>query len=224
MRIVIHRRRPLSAAPRLARKPPGRPRAPGGGTGRGGRGGGGGAAVATQTTHVQRMSVQREVDLSGTLLSPDQAKISSEVAGIVREVPVQLGTEVRAGDVLVRLEPRELQLAARPRRERAAPGRSAARHRPQRQDKQPPPDEQIASVRQAMANRDDARARVRSRAEQLNGRGLLTKVDRDTAETRLKVTRSELPGGARQRAQPERRACRIAAPRTSSRRRSWTTR
>jgi ring-1,2-phenylacetyl-CoA epoxidase subunit PaaD len=34
------------------------------------------------------MSVQREVDLSGTLLSPEQAKISSEVAGIVREVRV----------------------------------------------------------------------------------------------------------------------------------------
>ena len=77
--------------------------AAGGGQGRGGRGGRGGA-VATQTTNVQRMSVQREVELSGTLMSPDMAKISSEVAGVVREVRVELGTEVRAGDVLVRLE------------------------------------------------------------------------------------------------------------------------
>jgi len=50
--------------------------AAGPGGGRGGRGGRG-AAVATQVTAVQRMSVQREVELSGTLLSPDQAKISS---------------------------------------------------------------------------------------------------------------------------------------------------
>src|SRR5206468_11712564 len=46
---------------------------------------------------------------------------------------------------------------------------------------------QIASVRQASANRDDARASF-DRAQQLNGRGLLPKSDRDTAETRMKVT------------------------------------
>ena len=41
------------------------------------------------------------------------------------------------------------------------------------QDKQPPADEQIASVRQQIANRDDARAAF-ERAQQLSGRGLLT--------------------------------------------------
>jgi multidrug efflux pump subunit AcrA (membrane-fusion protein) len=152
------------------------------GAGRGGRG----SAVATQTTPVQRMSVQREVDLSGTLLSPEQAKISSEVAGIVREVRVQLGTEVRAGDVLVRLEPRELQFAA-DRAESALRQAEAQLGIDRAHDKQPPPDEQIASVRQAIANRDDARQAF-ERAQSLNGRGLLTRADRDTAETRLKVS------------------------------------
>jgi RND family efflux transporter MFP subunit len=156
---------------------------PGGGRGaRGGRG----AAVATQTTAVQRIAVQREVDLSGTLLSPDQAKISSEVAGIIREVRVQLGTEVQAGDVLVRLEPRELQFAL-DRAESALRQVEAQLGIDRSRDKQPPDDEQIASVRQAMANRDDARAAF-ARAQELNARGLLTKADRDTAETRLKVT------------------------------------
>ena len=161
---------------------------PGGrGAGRGaGRGGRGGPAVATQTTPVQRMSVQREVDLSGTLLSPDQAKISSEVAGIIREVRVQLGTEVKAGDVLVRLEPRELQFAL-DRAESALRQVEAQLGIDRARDKQPPEDEQIASVRQATANRDDARASY-ERAQNLNGRGLLTRADRDTAETRLKVT------------------------------------
>jgi RND family efflux transporter MFP subunit len=153
--------------------------------GRGGRGGRGGAAVATQTTTVQRMSVQREVDLSGTLLSPEQAKISSEVAGIVREVRVQLGTEVKAGDVLVRLEPSELQFAL-DRAESALRQVEAQLGIDRAQDKQPPADEAIASVRQAMANRDDARSAF-ERAQQLNGRGLLTRADRDTAETRFKV-------------------------------------
>ena len=161
----------------------------GGAGGRGGRGGRG-QTVATQTTPVQRMSVQRQVELSGTLLSPDQAKISSEVAGIIREVRVQLGTEVKAGDVLVRLEPRELQFAT-DRAESALRQVEAQLGIDRAQDKQPPPDEQIASVRQQIANRDDARAAF-ERATELNSRGLLTKADRDTADTRVKVTEANL--------------------------------
>jgi multidrug efflux pump subunit AcrA (membrane-fusion protein) len=156
-----------------------------GGAGRGGRGGRGGAAVAIQTTTLERISVQREVDLQGTLLSPDQAKVSSEVAGIVRDVPVQLGSEVRAGDVLVRLEPRELQLAL-DRAESALHQTEAQLGIDRTRAKEPPSDEEIASVRQAIANRDDARNTF-SRAQQLNGRGLMSKVDYDSAETRMKI-------------------------------------
>ena len=161
-----------------------------GGAGRGGRGGRGGVAVAIQTTHVQRMSVQREVELSGTLLSPVMAKISSEVAGVIREVRVQLGTEVRAGDVLVRLEPTELKLAV-DRAESALRQVEAQLGIDRGQDKRPPPDEQIASVRQQIANHDDAKAAF-ERAQQLSERGLLTKADRDTAETRVKVSEANL--------------------------------
>jgi RND family efflux transporter MFP subunit len=161
-----------------------------GAQGRGGRGGRGGALVAIQTTHVQRMSVQREVELSGTLLSPDMAKISSEVAGVVREVRVQLGTEVKAGDVLVRLEPSELKFAL-DRAESALRQVEAQLGIDRGNDKRPPPDEEIASVRQQIANHDDAKAAF-ERAQQLSGRGLLTKADRDTADTRVKVTEANL--------------------------------
>lgn len=187
-RHTVHIRFVIMLAAALAaagcEKTSGQAAGPGGGrgAGRGGRG----QIVTTQTATVQRMSVQREVGLSGTLLSPDQAKISSEVAGIVREVRVQLGTEVKAGDVLVRLEPRELQFAL-DRAESALLQVEAQLGIDRMRDQQPPADEQIASVRQAMANRDDARAAF-ERAQQLNGRGLLTRADRDTAETRLKVT------------------------------------
>src|SRR3954464_5795250 len=159
--------------------------APGPGGRAGGRGGRA-AAVSTQAARVQRMSVQREVDVSGTLLSPDQAKISSEVAGIIREVRVQLGTEVKAGDVLVRLEPRELQFAA-DRAESALRQVEAQLGIDRAHDKEPPADEQIASVRQAIANPDDARQAF-ERAQNHTVRGLLHRADRDTAETRLKVT------------------------------------
>src|SRR3954447_22789504 len=68
--------------------------------GRGGRGGrGGGNAVPTgtvsvETTKPQRIAVERTVDLSGTLVSPDQAHVSSEVAGKVMDVLVEIGQEV----------------------------------------------------------------------------------------------------------------------------------
>ena len=144
----------------------------------GGRGGGRGGRAVDRSVHVetaplQHISVERRVDLSGTLVSPDQARVSSEVAGIIREVRIQLGSEVRVGDVLVRLEPRELTLAVE-RAESALRQVEAQLGIDRTQDKQPPPDEQIASVRQTMANRDDARAAF-ERAQQLNGRGLLTK-------------------------------------------------
>jgi RND family efflux transporter MFP subunit len=131
------------------------------------------------------MSIERHADLSGTLVSPDQAKVSSEVAGIVREVPVQLGTEIRAGDTLVRLEPRELALALE-RADSALKQVEAQLGLTRSDSEQAPPDEEVATVRQAAANRDDAKAAY-DRAQQLNGRGLLSKVDRDTAETRMKV-------------------------------------
>ena len=157
----------------------------GAGGGRGGRGGGAGQAVHVETSPLQHISVERRVDLSGTLVSPDQARVSSEVAGIIMAVPVQLGSEVRVGDVLVKIEPRELTLALE-RAESALRQVEAQLGIDRAQDKQPPPDEQIASVRQAVANRDDARAAYQ-RAQQLSGSGLLAQVDRDTAETRLKV-------------------------------------
>ena len=160
--------------------------APGsGGRGGRGRGGRGGAAIPIDTTTLQRISIQRQVDLSGTLLSPDQARVSSEVGGIILDVPVQLGSEVRPRDILVRLDTRELQLAV-DRAESALRQVEAQLGIERGQDKQPPADDQIASIRQAIANRDDARNAFK-RADQLHGRGLMSQVDYDTSETRLKV-------------------------------------
>lgn len=161
-------------------KTSGQAAAPGGAGGGRGRGG----SVSVETSPIGHMSIERQADLSGTLVSPDQAKVSSEVAGIVREVPVQLGTEVRAGDALVRLEPRELQLALE--RADSALRQVEAQLGIERNQAAPAGDEHIASVRQAAANRDDAKASF-ERATDLNSRGLVSKVDKDTAETRYKV-------------------------------------
>ncbi len=148
---------------------------------------GGGPAVEISVTSVQRMSIQRSVDLSGTLNSPDQAKVSCEVAGVVRAVMVEIGTEVRAGQPLVRLEPRELDLAlARAESALRQTYAQLGMHNTVALDAPPPPDEQVASVRTAIATLDDAKAAM-TRAEALANRGILSPVDRQSAETRLKV-------------------------------------
>jgi len=133
------------------------------------------------------MSIQRQVDLAGTLLSPDQAKVSAEAAGVVREVLVEIGSRVRVGDPLVRLEPRELALAlARAESALRQTRAQLGMHDPLDSGDNPPPDDEIASVRNAFATLNDARANA-ERAKILNGKGLMSPVDLQTAETRLKV-------------------------------------
>ena len=151
------------------------------------RRGGGGAAVSVRTTTVQRMAVQRQVDLAGTLMSPDQARVSSEASGIVRSVLIEIGTEVKAGDPLVRLDTKELTLAqARAESALRQTRAQLGMHGDLDTGDTAPPDDQIGSVRNAMANRDDARANA-ERAKTLASRGLMSPVDLQTAETRLKV-------------------------------------
>jgi HlyD family secretion protein len=141
-------------------------------------------AILVDTTPVQRISVQRTVDLSGNLMSPDQAKVSSEVAGVVRSVAVQLGQAVQRGQVLVYVEPRELELALE--RAQSALNQTEAQLGMTSDTDTPPPDDQISAVRTALANRDDARTQ-NARAEQLSKQGLISTVDLEVTRTKLKV-------------------------------------
>jgi RND family efflux transporter MFP subunit len=147
----------------------------------------GGTSVPIQTTTTKRISVQRQVDLAGTLLAPDQAKVSAEAAGVVRSVLVEIGREVRVGDPLVRLEPRESALALA----RAESALRQTRAQLGMADQvtaadNPPADDQIASVKNALANLNDARANE-DRAKTLGARGLISPVELQAADTRLKV-------------------------------------
>src|SRR5438067_9933117 len=149
---------------------------------RGGRGGTGGQAVQVRTTTLQRISLQRTADLSGTLVSPDQARVSSEVAGIVRDVLIEIGQEVRVGQELVRLDTTELNLALQ-RAESAMRQTEAQLGIDSSRSNQIPPDDQISAVRTAAANRDDARAQL-ARAQELIAKGLMSRAELDTAQTR----------------------------------------
>ena len=147
----------------------------------------GGNAVPIQTTGTKRITVQRQVDLAGTLLSPDQAKVSGEAAGVVRDVAGgdrprsarrRRARHARTEELALALERAESAL----RQTRAQLGMAD----PLTDDERPRPTMKSASVKNALANRDDARATL-ERAETLSKRGLLPPAEMQTADTRLKV-------------------------------------
>src|SRR5262245_25891986 len=74
----------------------GGPGGAGGGRGAGGRGGpGGGQQVSgVRLVPIEHIAFQRSIDVSGTLLSQDQVRVSSEVDGIVKDVMIEIGQEV----------------------------------------------------------------------------------------------------------------------------------
>lgn len=146
------------------------------------------SAVAVSTAPVQHISVQRSVDLAGTLISPDEAKVSAEAAGVVQSVSVRLGDEVVRGQELVRLAPRELELALE--RAQSALRQTEAQLGMSDEESDPLPDNQVAAIRTAAANLDDARTQ-NQRAEQLAGRGLLAGAEVEATRTKLKVAEAE---------------------------------
>src|SRR5262249_21216944 len=113
-----------------------------------------------------------------------EAKVSAESAGVVQSVDVQLGDEVQRGQPLVHLNPRELELDLE--RAESALRQTEAQLGMSGDNSQPLPDDQIATIRTAAANLQDAKTQ-NERAEQLATRGLLAGADLETTRTKLKV-------------------------------------
>ena len=111
------------------------------------------------------------MELSGSLISPDQVRVSGEVDGTVSSVNADLGQEVQAGQILIQLDTRELQLAVE-RAESALRQTEAQLGIDSERPNVIPPDEQIASVRTAIANREDARVKL-SLTQELVNKGLI---------------------------------------------------
>lgn len=169
----------------------------GAGGGRGGRGGGG-APVPVTTVNVRTMAVQRQVDLAGTLNSPDQAKVAAESGGRIEKTFVEIGSEVKVGDPLVKLDPTELNYAlARAesalRQTRAQLGMSG----PLTDGDKLPNDDDIGSVKNALAGLQDAKATV-ERSRVLFDRKLISPVDLQTSETRYQVAAAAYQSAADQ--------------------------
>lgn len=66
--------------------------------------------VETKFTKVETRKLPPHLEISGALDADERSEVAAQGAGLVLEVPVDLGARVKAGDILVTIDPREASL------------------------------------------------------------------------------------------------------------------
>lgn len=85
----------------------------GGGGGRGGPGGGRGGPAVVETAPVALGTIAREVTVSGTVEPIRTVAVNAQMAGALLDVGVEEGSPVRQGQVLARIDAREIAAQVR---------------------------------------------------------------------------------------------------------------
>jgi len=136
------------------------------------------------TPAAERM-LARTVTATGTLAADEQVVLGTKMAGRLAEVAVDLGSRVKRGEVIARLDQSDFKL----RVDQADAALQQARARlglePAGTDEKIDPD-QTAIVRQAQAVLEEARL-TRDRSIKLMQQDLIARAQLDTAEANLKV-------------------------------------
>lgn len=142
--------------------------------------------VKVATSEARKLAMT--VTAPGTLAADEQATLSFKVAGRVSEIKVDLGTQVRKGQVIARLETTEFKV----RLEQAEAALQQARVRlglPPQGDDDRIQTENTALVRQARAVLEEAKSN-RERTIQLVNQGIQSKAELDRVESAFKVAES----------------------------------
>jgi RND family efflux transporter MFP subunit len=138
------------------------------------------AAREVTLASVEQSSLERTIEVTGTLAAYDQVKVAVKVPGRLASVSVDLASVVKAGDVIAQIEATDYQLRVDQVAAAVAQGRVQLGLPPEG-----PSDEvdveATATVRQATATLAEAQANV-ARARNLAQEGLMTGAERDSAE------------------------------------------
>src|SRR3989442_11857886 len=138
-----------------------------------------------RVTPAAERTLARTVAATGTLAADDQVVLGTKVAGRLAEVNVDLGSRVKRGQAIGRLDQSDFKL----RVDQAEAALQQARVRlgltPTGTDERVEP-EQTAIVRQAQAVLEEARL-TRDRSVKLLAQELIARAQLDTAEANLKV-------------------------------------
>ncbi len=127
------------------------------------------APVRIETSRAVEQQISRFISASGTLEAQEQADVAAEIAGRIVATPVERGTLVGAGAVLVRISAAEAEAQAQEAEANVA--QIQARLGPADSDAFDP--DGVAEVASARATRDLARAEL-DRARMLHERKLLS--------------------------------------------------
>ena len=130
-------------------------------------------------------SVPRTVIASGTLAAEDQVVLGVKVAGRLAELGVDLGSRVRKGQVVARIDAGDYRLRVDQAQAALQQARARLGLRPDGTDDRVDP-EQTALVRQARAVLDEARL-TRERADRLWEQQLIARSQVDAAVATLQV-------------------------------------
>lgn len=139
--------------------------------------------VAVESLQVKPETVQRTIELVGTLEGQREVTVSSEVAGRVLAIHADLGDRVQQGQVLVEIDPRELALAVD--RQQAALQQALASLGLSKETDPMPDPVQTSVVRRAAADLADARLNF-ERAQALLAKNVVARQVYDSAEARYK--------------------------------------
>lgn len=138
-----------------------------------------------RVTRVQELPVEETVAASGALAAQDRAVLSAKVPGRVESILVDMGSAVRQGDLLARIEKRDYEL----RKQQAEAALAQARARlglslGGEEDKAEP--EKTSIVKEARAVLGEA-TKNRERVLKLRAEGVIADAEVETAEAAFQV-------------------------------------
>jgi RND family efflux transporter MFP subunit len=144
-------------------------------------------ARAVRTARAAEVAVGKTVVVSGTLAAHEQATLATKVAGRLQSLAVDLGSPVRRGQLIARIEPTDFQLRVRQAEAALTEARARLGLPEDGGDRVDPA--RTGTVRQAAALLDEARGK-RERASKLFEEGLISQAEWDAAQAAYRVADS----------------------------------
>ena len=138
-----------------------------------------------KTVQVVQTPIGETVTVNGTLAAYDQTTVGMKVAGRLQSISVDLGTVVRKGQAIAKLEQQDYQLRVQQAEASLAQARARLGLSPEGGDDRVAA-EQTGTVRSAKAVLDESKAK-RDRASRLINQGIIPKAEFDTADADYKV-------------------------------------
>lgn len=146
---------------------------------------GGGAARAVRVTPAIEKRLIRAITVTGTLAAEEQVALGFKVPGRIERMAVDLGSRVRAGQLLARLVPVDFELQVQQAEAALQQARARLGLEPAGTDERIDP-EATSVVRQARAVLDEARL-THGRLKTFVDRGISSRSELDGADAALKV-------------------------------------